>query len=317
MSATAFVFPGQGSHVVGMGKDIYDAFPVARATFAEADEALGFAISDLCFNGPEDALRDTINQQPALLTVSVALWRTLQAAGAELSPAFVAGHSLGEYSALVAAGALDFAAAVRLVRERGRVMKEAGTTCPGAMAAIIGMDDAALAEVCREASAQAGGPGVVCANYNSPGQVVISGEAAALDKAVALAKERGARRAIPLAVTIASHSPLMKDAAGQFAAAVKAATLRRAHVPVVANVTALPITSAADIRKEMVDQLTSPVRWTESVRYMAGQGVTSFVEIGPKDVLAGLIKRIDGAVSATSVGDAAGVARVAGGGEHV
>lgn len=317
MSLTAFVFPGQGSHVVGMGKDIADAFPVARATFAEADDTLGFALADLCFNGPEETLRDTINQQPALLTVSVALWRALEAAGAPLTAAFVAGHSLGEYSALVAAGALDFAAAVRLVRERGRVMKEAGTAYPGAMAAIIGIDDAVLADVCREASAQGDGLGVVCANYNSPGQVVISGDAAALDRAIALAKARGARRAIPLAVSIASHSPLMQEAAHAFAAAVKAAPVHTARVPVVANVTARPMTAAAAIRAEMVEQLTSPVRWTESVRYMVEQGVTSFIEVGPKDVLSGLIKRIDGTLAATSVGDVTGVARFAGGGSDV
>jgi len=317
MSGTAFVFPGQGSHVVGMGKDIYDAFPVARATFAEADDTLGFALSDLCFNGPEETLRDTINQQPALLTVSIALWRCLKSAGAPLEARYLAGHSLGEYSALVASGTLDFADAVRLVRERGRVMKDAGSTHPGAMAAIIGMDDNALADVCREASAQSGGLGVVCANYNAPGQVVISGEVAALERAIALAKERGARRAIPLAVSIASHSPLMQSAAQRFAAAVAAAPVRQASAPVVANVTAQPIVTVSDIRKEMVEQLTSPVRWTASIQYMTAQGVTQFIEVGPKDVLSGLIKRIDSTVSAVSVGDAAGIAHVAAGESHV
>lgn len=316
MSKTAFVFPGQGSQFVGMGKDLADAFAIARATFGEADETLGFALSAMCFEGPEDVLRDTINQQPALLATSVAVWRVLAGQGTQPGAAFVAGHSLGEYSALVAAGALDFAAALRLVRERGRVMKEAGIAHPGAMTAIIGMDDAVLEEVCRLASAQQGGLGVVCANYNSPGQVVISGETAAVDAAIALAKERGARRAIPLPVSIASHSPLMQAAAEQYAQAVAAAAVRAPQVPVIANVSARPLASAAEIREEMLRQLTSPVRWTASVQYMIAQGVTSFIEVGPKDVLSGLIKRIDGSVAASSVGDAAGVARVAGGGSN-
>lgn len=300
-----------------MGKDIFDAFPSARATFDEADAVLGFSLSSLCFDGPEDALRDTINQQPALLAVSVALWRALQSAGATPAPAYVAGHSLGEYTALVIAGALEFGAAVRLVRERGRVMKEAGMAKPGAMAAIIGMDDAVLAGICQEASVRSGGLGVVCANYNSPGQVVISGEAAALEAAIALAKERGARRAIPLAVSIASHSPLMRDAARAFAGAVAQAVIHPARIPVVANVTAQPISSVEEIRQEMVAQLTSPVRWTASIQYMTGHGVSSFVEVGPKDVLTGLIKRIDAAVDTNNVGDAAGVARFVSGGSNV
>ena len=317
MSQTAFVFPGQGSHYVGMGKDICDASPVARDTFRQADEILGFSLSSVCFEGAEETLRDTINQQPALLTTSIALWRALEAAGARLDPAFVAGHSLGEYSALVVAGALGFSDALRLVRERGRVMKEAGLDHPGTMAAILGLDDAVLADVCREATARHGGLGVVCANYNSPGQVVISGETGAIETAIALAKERGARRAIPLAVSIASHSPLMKEAAAEFAKAVGAASVSMPKTPVVGNVTARPLTSTQDIRLEMVTQLTSPVRWTASVQYMVSQGVTAIVEVGPKDVLAGLIKRIDASVAASNVGDAAGVARLASGGSDV
>ena len=293
-----------------------ESFPIVAKTFQQCDDILGFALSSLCFEGPEDALRDTINQQPALLTMSTALWRVLQQSGLAIRPSFVAGHSLGEYSALVTSGALDFADAVRLVRERGRVMKEAGTTSPGSMSAIIGMDDAALEDVCREASKRSMGR-VVCANYNSPGQIVISGDAVAVDAAAALAKERGARRAIPLAVSIASHSPLMAAAAQEFAAAVAAAAITAPQLPVVANVTARPLASAEDIRHEMVTQLTSPVRWTASVQYMAAQGVTSFVEVGPKDVLSGLIKRIDAALTATSVGDAAGVVRLANGGSSV
>jgi [acyl-carrier-protein] S-malonyltransferase len=311
MSKTAFVFPGQGSQVIGMGKDVCAAFPVAAETFRQADDVLGFALSTICFEGPEETLRDTINQQPALLTTSIAIWRALQGAGKAPSPAFVAGHSLGEYSALVVAGALEFGDALRLVRERGRVMKEAGVANPGSMAAILGVDDAVLEAICREATTRHGGMGVVCANYNSPGQVVISGEAAAMETAIALAKERGARRAIPLAVSIASHSPLMHAAAQQFAAAVAAVAVAAPRIPVIANVTAQPMTTAQDIRTEMVTQLTSPVRWTASVQQMITQGVTSFVEVGPKDVLTGLARRIDATVAAVSVGDVAGVARFA------
>jgi [acyl-carrier-protein] S-malonyltransferase len=317
MSRTAFVFPGQGSHYVGMGRDICDAFPVVRDTFGQADDILGFSLSSICFEGPEEALRDTINQQPALVTTSMALWRALGAAGAMLDPALVAGHSLGEYTALAVAGALDFADTLRLVRERGRVMKEAGLDHPGAMAAIIGLDDSTVEDVCRQVTAQHGGLGVVCANYNSPGQVVISGETSAIEAAIALAKQRGARRAIPLAVTIASHSPLMKEAAAEFAKAVDAASVSTPRTSAIANVTAHPLTTAQDIRQEMVTQLTSPVRWTATVQYMVSQGVTAIVEVGPKDVLTGLIKRIDANVAASSVGDAVGVARLASGGSNV
>jgi [acyl-carrier-protein] S-malonyltransferase len=311
MPSLAWVFPGQGSHYVGMGKDFYDSSPAARAIFHEADVVLGFDLSGLCFDGPAELLTDTVNQQPALVTVSVAVLAALRSVGKlTQAPAFVAGHSLGEFSALVAAGALDFAPAVRLVRERGRLMKAAGEETPGAMAAVLSLDDKVVEAVCAEASQRVGGLGVVCANYNAPGQIVVSGEKTALEAASALAKERGARRVIPLAVSMASHSPLMAGAAREFATAVAAAPWRDARVPVVANVTARPISTVEEIKAELVAQLTSPVRWTDSVEYMAAQGVTEFLEIGPKDVLAGLIHRIAEGVTVTSIGTAEAVQRL-------
>lgn len=300
MSATAFVFPGQGSQYVGMAQDLIAIYPEARAVFEQADATLGFALSTLCFNGPETELTDTINAQPALLTHSIAALRVLQTLRPDLTPAFVAGHSLGEYSALVAADALDFTDALKLVRERGRVMKAAGEKTPGAMAAIIGMDTATLESVCAEA-------GVQIANYNAPGQIVISGEKDALQRAVELAKTRGAKRAIVLAVSIASHSRLMQDAAREFADAVAATPLRAPKIPVISNVTAQPLTSIEEIRHELVTQLTSSVQWIKSIEYIIAQGVTRFIEIGPKDVLAGLIRRINPNVHAVSIGDVASI----------
>lgn len=311
MARLAYVFPGQGSHYVGMGKDLYDAVAAARDVYRAADAALGFALSELCFNGPAEELTDTVNQQPALLTTSIAVLEALRAAGKERqAPSFVAGHSLGEYSALVAAGALAFADAVRLVRERGRLMKAAGDETPGAMAAVLNLEDSAVEAVCAEASQQTGGPGVVCANYNSPGQVVVSGEKSALEAAAALAKARGARRVVPLAVSIASHSPLMAGAAREFARSVEATHFREAAVPLIANVTGRPISAVGDIRRELVEQLINPVRWTASVQYMVAEGVTQFYEIGPKDVLAGLIRRISESTQVISIGTVEAVDRL-------
>lgn len=297
---TTFVFPGQGSQFVGMAQDLVAHYPEARAVFDQADAALGFAISQICFAGPDALLTDTINAQPALVTHSIAALRVLQTIDPGAIPAFTAGHSLGEYSALVASGALDFADAVKLVRERGRLMKQAGEQMPGAMAAVIGMDDAALKAACDDAGAQ-------IANYNAPGQIVISGAKDALDRAIALAKERGARRIVPLAVSIASHSRLMEPAAREFANVVNATPIREPQIPVISNVTALPLTTVDAIRLELVAQLTSSVLWTKSVEYIIAQGVTKFVEIGPKDVLAGLIRRINKDAHAISVGDVASV----------
>lgn len=293
---TAFIFPGQGSQTVGMGRDVYEHSAAARAVFDEADATLGFALSALCFEGPDEQLTATENAQPALLTVSVALLAAL-GENSELSThsssfilhplSFVAGHSLGEYSALVAAGALDFSTALRLVRRRGELMAAARE---GAMAAIIGLDEAPLEEVCRAAS-EAHGP-VVIANYNSPGQLVISGTVVGVEHAIAEAKARGAKRALPLKVSAAFHSPLMQAAADGLAPMIDDANVRDAQIPVVSNVQAKPITSAAEIRAELVAQITAPVRWIASVQHMAAASVDMFVEIGPGSVLTGLVKRI-------------------------
>ncbi len=311
MTQTAFVFPGQGSQYVGMGRDLYEAYDQARAIFDQADEVLGFALSELCFEGPQDVLTDTINAQPALLTVSIACLQALEeaarAAGLKLpTPVFTAGHSLGEYSAFVAAGALTFADAVRLTRERGRLMKEAGDRAPGSMAAILNLEAAILEEICRAASQETGGV-VQVANYNSPAQIAISGDKPTLERAMALAQERGARRVIPLPVSAAFHSPLIEPIVDEFRQAVEKVSLQGAAIPVVANASAQPLTRAADIKQEMVKQLTASVRWTESVQYMIGQGVTRFVEIGPKNVLTGLIRRTDKSVKTANVENVEGM----------
>jgi [acyl-carrier-protein] S-malonyltransferase len=290
----AYLFPGQGSQRVGMGRDLYEAYPAAREVFDEADHILGFPLSRLCFEGPEETLTDTVNTQPALFTVSRACWRAVESAapGAFSAPSFLAGHSLGEYSALAAAGALGFADGLRLVRERGRLMKLAGERSPGGMAAVLGLDDAVVDDICQQARGEANGV-VQAANYNAPGQVVISGDTVALERAMTLATEMGARRVVRLAVSIAAHSPLMACIADEFRLAVESTPLRDPAVPVVANITARPLASVAAIHEEMVGQLTSPVAWVASVQCMLNEGVTTFVELGPGQVLTGLLKRID------------------------
>jgi [acyl-carrier-protein] S-malonyltransferase len=303
---TAFLFPGQGSQALGMGQDLAQQYPIARDTFSEADDLLGFRLSPLCFEGPEESLNDTINTQPAIFVTSVATLRVLQGEGWGVSPSFVAGHSLGEYSALVASGALTFADGLRLVRERGRLMKEAGERSPGGMAAILKVDDETMLDICRRASQQTGKV-VQVANYNSPGQVVISGDNAALDAAMELAQAAGARRVVRLAVSIAAHSPLMAVIADEFRQAVEAAPIQPPGVPVVANITARPLNTLDDIRQEMLAQLTASVRWVASVEYMITHGVKNFVEIGPKDVLTGLVGRINKDVKAVACGTVDGV----------
>lgn len=291
-STTAFVFPGQGSQTVGMGKDLADAFPVARQTFEEADDILGFSLSSLMFDGPEADLNDTINTQPALYVSGIATLRALQAELPDADAAFMAGHSLGEFTALAAAGVFSFADGLRLVRERGRLMKAAGDAQPGAMAAILGLDAPVVRDLCAQASAETGAL-VVLANDNCPGQVVISGESAALDRASELAKAAGARRALRLAVSIAAHSPLMQPATEAFAQALDAVDMHPPKATVIANTTVQPLDSVVEVRQELRGQLVQSVLWTDSVRALTGAGVDLFVEFGPKDVLTGLLKRID------------------------
>lgn len=292
--AVAFVFPGQGSQYVGMGKALCDVSETARRVFHRADEILGFALSKLCFEGPEPDLNDTINAQPAILTVSVACLNVLrerwQASGELMAPRYVAGHSLGEFTALVAADVIDFDTALLLVRERGRLMKENGLERPGGMLAVLGLGREALEAVVAEASAA----GVITlANANSPGQSVLSGEALALDRAAELARSRGAARVVRLPITIASHSPLMARAAAQFGEIVARLPLRQPRIPVVANITGQILTSADDIRKELGDHILKPVQWTASVVEMITRGSAEFLEIGPGQVLSGLIRRIN------------------------
>jgi len=299
-ASTAFVFPGQGSQVVGMGRAFAEASPSARAAFEEADELLHFRLSALCWDGPDESLTDTVNAQPALYVCSLAALRAFEERIGGYAPACMAGHSLGELTALTAAGAMEFDDGLLLVRERGRLMKAAGQASPGGMAAILNLDVPILDEVCTEAVAAAGGV-VQVANDNCPGQVVISGSDAALEKAIELAKARGARRALRLPVSIAAHSPLMQSAAGRFKEAVDAVPFLEPAIPVIGNVRALPLADGAAIRAELPAQLTSPVRWTESVRHMLGLGVTTFVELGAKDVLTGLLKRIDSRVAGVAI----------------
>lgn len=290
MSKIAFVFPGQGAQAVGMGKDAYDAFDRSRAIFEQADEALGFSLSQIIFEGPEDTLKQTANTQPALLTVSVALLEALEGRG--LKPDFVAGHSLGEYSALVAAGVLSFEDAVRTVRARGQFMEQAVPSGQGAMAAVLGAERDTLAALCAAITAE--GSAVELANVNCPGQIVVSGTAAGVDAVVQRGKEEaGAKRVIPLEVSGPFHSSLMKPAAVNLQATLADIAMKDANVPVVANVTANAVTSADEIRGLLVEQVCSPVLWEDSVRYLVEQGVDTFVEIGSGTVLAGLIKKVD------------------------
>jgi len=299
----AYVFPGQGAQWVGMGRDLYRNFDSAKAVFEQADEALGFPLSRLCFEGPEDELRQTINAQPAIVTVSFACLeatRSVSAGNSLPPPRFVAGHSLGEYTALAAAGVLDFATTVYLARERGRLMHEAGQITPGGMTAMIGLDAPLLAEVCEQTGAR-------IANINCPGQIVISGAEENLNQAMDLAKAKGAYRAIPLQVSGAFHTPLMQPAVDGMTEIIATLSFSDPVVPIIGNTTAQPLTTAEAIKQELLEQLCNCIQWQRSVEYMVGDGVSTFIELGPGKVLAGLIKRIDKGVKIVNIGDAEAV----------
>ncbi len=324
---TALLFPGQGSQHVGMARGLAERYPIAHRVMAEADDTLGFALSQLCYEGPADELTQTINAQPAILAASIAALRVLQqevgdannsvdnsvdnSVGAPVDEqpsglCFVAGHSLGEYTALVAAGSLAFADGLRLVRERGRLMQAAGDHAPGTMAAILGLDEETVADACLRISER--GDGLVqIANDNCPGQIVISGERAGVEAAMATLRSAGARKIVPLDVSVASHSPLMQPAVEELRSAVEAALIEKPVVPLLANTTAQPVDDPNAIRDELVDQLTGSVRWTESMQYAVEAGVSHFVEIGPGEVVSGFIKRIERKATRLSVNDPASV----------
>ncbi|MFN2120169.1 MAG: ACP S-malonyltransferase [Anaerolineales bacterium] len=287
---TALVFPGQGSQSVGMGRDLVERHQSARDLFDEADAVLGLALSSIMWEGPEAALNDTVNTQPALYVHSLASFQVLKSLHPEFTPAMLAGHSLGELSAMAASGALSFADGLRLVRRRGELMKRAGELRPGGMAAILSLDIPTLDGICSSASQ--GDEVVRVANDNCPGQVVISGSKPAVERAMALAKEAGARRAVPLAVSIAAHSDLMASIQDDWNAAVDAANVVEAEVPLIGNVSAQPTRAAADLRQDVQRQMQSRVRWTESIQHASKVGMTTFVEVGTGTVLLGLIKRI-------------------------
>lgn len=301
----AYVFPGQGSQYSGMGKDLADNFSVAREVFEEANDALGFDLAEMCFSGSEDDLKLTANTQPAILTASVAALRVLEQE-TDLSADYTAGHSLGEYSALVAAGALAFADAVKTVRQRGTFMQEAVPVGQGAMAAIIGLDAANLEQLCQVA---AEGEVVSPANYNSPGQIVIAGHAGAVDRAIALAKDKGAKRALPLPVSAPFHSALMQPAADRLKEVLESIQVGTFACPVVNNVEAKPYQDSDRMKALLVDQVCAPVRWEESIRELQSLKVERYVEIGPGKVLSGLIKRIDRSASSLNVGDVPSLAK--------
>ena len=302
MGACAFLFPGQASQAVGMGRDIYQKYPAARGIFDQADEILGFSLTELCFRGPEEKLRQTIFTQPAVFVHSVAAWHVLSASGIE--PACVAGHSLGEYSALVAARVLEFEEALKLVERRSQLMQLAGEEQPGGMVAVLGLEDQEVEEICRQGAAS--GIAVV-ASFNAPGQVAVSGDMAALKRVGELAREAGAKRVIPLEVSGAFHSPLMEPAAREMASLLEVARLCSPQRPVITNVAARPVEDVEDLRRHLIDQITHAVRWTESVRCIAGMGVECAAEVGSGTVLRGLVRRIERDLQVIEAGTVGGL----------
>lgn len=303
----AFLFPGQGSQGVGMGKDLYENSPAARKVFNDVDDALGEPLTELMFMGPKEELSRTWNCQPAIMTVSLAALAAAVETDSKAvdHPFLMAGHSLGEYSALVAAGVMDLGNAATLVRERGRLMEEACQKLPGSMAAILGMEREAVEEVCKEVGTQ-------IANINSPGQIVISGEQSSITQAIALAKEKGARRAILLQVSGAFHSYLMGPALDGMMKALNAVDFHHPEIPVIANCTAKPLRADREVKEELAEQLCGCVRWEDCIRYMADEGVTSFIEFGPGNVLTGLAKKISEGTPAIAVNDMASVQNLVG-----
>jgi [acyl-carrier-protein] S-malonyltransferase len=298
--STAWLFPGQGAQEAGMGRDLFDGSAAARALFEQADGVLGYSLSGLCFEGPAERLQETLFAQPAIFVTSLAALAAARELGSvESPPAFVAGHSLGEFSAIVAADAIDFEGGLRLVAERARLMQEAAEASRGAMAAILGLDEEALRAICEQAGAE------VC-NLNAPGQIVIGGEEGAVDSAMALALERGALRGIRLKVSGAFHTSLMRPAAEGMARAVAQAPLRNPLAPVIANTSAQALTTTAELRDELVEQLTHPVQWQRTVEALKARGVSAVIEFGPGRVLTGLVRRIDRSISIRNVSDMAG-----------